>query len=159
MDLFCWGQEAPRSSRRGCQMSREQQNKVAIALGAFVAAVMLFLVLAQGCNWREAASATLRGLEQTIETGDKAGLAYYERRCMDLAKKCPPGSTAATCSPLGECWGQRKLLQAVLDRSAIALAAAWTAAAVGTQEQFKDKLAVLKSAIGDLTQMLDGGLP
>jgi hypothetical protein len=131
-----------------------------LAIGWCVAIALVAVAFLGGCGWtwQKTAKVTLTGHEAGLATADKVGLGYYHRKCRAIAKKCPPGSDDKTCKPLGECWARRRLLQAVLDRTALGLAAAWTACVAGDQEGYKAKLAVLVSAMADLSKMLGGAL-
>jgi hypothetical protein len=136
-------------------MTVKALNALAGALAA-IALVMILCAAVAGCDWKwqKTAKVTLTSKEAGLATADKVGLGYYQRQCRSIAKKCPPGTDEKTCAKLGECWTQRRLFQAVLDRTALGLAAAWTAAVAGDQSSYKAKLAVLVASFKDLSKML-----
>lgn len=116
---------------------------------------ILILVLAlSGCAWQKAAKITLTSHEAALAAADKTGLDHYNKKCRDIAKKCPPGSDDKTCKPLGKCWKSRRTLQGVLDKAALGIAAGWTAAAAGDQKGWDAIRAILEGSMDDLSKML-----
>lgn len=158
-----WTYSAGAKRLPGVKAAKRDGGFARSAVLALLAALGLALCVASaaGCgwSWQKTAKVTLTGHEAGLATADKVGLDYYRRTCREIAKKCPPGSDDKTCKPLGECWTQRRLLQSVLDRVALGLAVAWTAAATGDQEGYKAKLAELVAGMKDLGRQLGGIIP
>jgi hypothetical protein len=140
---------------------KKESGSVRAVLLCFLAAGGLAVVFfaAQGCAWQKAAKITLRGHEAGLATADKTGLDYYQRKCRATAKKCPAGSDDKTCPQLGECWTKRRLLQAVLDRVALAVAAGWTSCAAADEDTWRARLVVIQDGFKDLSKELAGIIP
>lgn len=127
---------------------------------SLAAALLLWLVALQGCSsWQATAKTTLTVAEAAIDGANKVGLDYYHRRCMTVAASCPAGTDDRTCAPLGECWGARRLLQAVLDRSSLAVSAAWAVLVAADETGTTQRLVAVQAAIADLGQLLAGVVP
>lgn len=136
-------------------MTVKAMNALAGVLAA-IALVMILCAAVAGCDWKwqKTAKVTLASHEAGIATADKIGLDYHQRKCRAIAKTCAPGTNEKTCQKLGACWTQRRLFQAVMDRTTLGLAAAWTALVAGDQDGFKAKLKVVEAAAKDLSKML-----
>ena len=127
---------------------------------SLAAALLLWLVALSGCSsWQATAKTTLTVAETTIDGASKVGLDYYQRRCMTVATGCPAGTDAKTCPALGECWGARRLLQAVLDRASLAVSAAWAVLVAADETGTTQRLVAVQAAIADLGKLLAGVIP
>lgn len=140
-------------------MAEDRKRSAVAGFIGFIGLMFVFFAFLTSCSWQKAARITLTGHEAGLATADKVGLDHYRRECRSIAEKCPAGSDEKTCKPLGECWNRRRLLQTVLDRTALALAVTWTSLVTADQKGFKAKLAELEAAMRDLGKELATIIP
>lgn len=127
---------------------------------SLAAALLLWLVALSGCTtWQAKAKTTLTVAEATVDGASKVGIDYYQRQCRTVAATCPKTTDEKTCPALGRCWTARRLLQAVLDRTALAVSAAWAVLVAADEGATTAGIVAVQAALQDLAKLLSGAVP
>lgn len=147
---------------------RARERKSAIIVGprggssvGGLSGVLVLLLALGGCaGWQAQTKTALSLAGTTVREAETKGLAYYARRCMEVAKACPAGSGEdKSCTSLQTCHTSLRQFRTVLDAADLALLAAWNALAAAEQTTAAGRLAVALRAVGELSALLAGIVP
>ena len=114
--------------------------------GAKALLVFLLPALASCSGWQDRTRTALQTIHASSQATEALALPFYDGKCGAVAKRCKTLGDA-TCNELTECHGELQTVRKMLDGLDRAVAACYSALAVGDESNAKSRLLLALKAL------------